>query len=54
MEFFVKIHGTTVPLVEKMGTRYSFIFRLTSLLGDCTLKNEILVSMLFSVTCIGV
>ena len=48
--FFVKIQATVVPLVEKTGTKYVLFFRLTSLFSNCTLKNKIQVSMLFSVT----
>ncbi len=50
MEFLVKIQATAVPLVEKMGTKYLLIFRLTTLLSDYTLRNKIRVSMLFYVT----
>ncbi len=50
MEFFVKNQSTAGPLVEKLGTKYLLIFRLTSWLSDYTLKNKIRVRMLFSVT----
>ena len=49
MEFFLKIQATAVPLVEETGTKYLFIFRLTNVFSDYTLKNKITVSMLFSV-----
>ncbi len=39
MEIVVKIQATAVPLVEKTGTNYLLIFRLTSLLSNYTLKN---------------
>ncbi len=48
MEFFIKIQATAAPLVEEMWTKYLLIFKLTCLLNDCTLKNEIPVNMLFT------
>ena len=44
MEFFVKIQATAE---KKMGTKYLWIFSLTSLLSDYTLRNKIRVSVLF-------
>ncbi len=49
MEFFLKIQATAAPLVKETGTKYLFIFRLTNVLSDYTLKNKIRVSILFSV-----
>ncbi len=49
IEFFLKIQATAAPLMEETGTKYLFIFRLTNVLINYTLKNKIRVSMLFSV-----